>query len=178
MRIIHIFGSSGSGTTTLARAICEKFGYFMIDIDDVFWEPTDPPFTVKRDESVRIRLIQGILENHSKVVMSGAFVGWGDKFIPQLDLVVYLHMPVEIRLQRIMHREEKRFGNRVLPGGDLYAQHIDFLDWVKTYETGGIHTRSKRQHEEWIKKLTCPVIKIESVRTLDELVEIVKPFLI
>lgn len=177
MKLIHIFGSSGSGTTTLARAICERFGFKMIDIDDVFWEPTDPPFTVKRKEEERIEIIEKILSQHEKVVMSGAFVGWGDVFISRLDLAVYLHMPLDVRIDRVMHREAKRFGNRVMPGGDLYQQHLDFLEWIKEYDHGDIHMRSKKQHHAWMKKLACPVIKIETVKSINELIEIIEPYL-
>jgi len=177
MKIIHIFGSSGSGTTTLARAICERFGFKMIDIDDVFWEETDPPFTVKRKEAERIEIIETILHQHEKVVMSGAFVGWGDVFISRLDLAVYLHLPLDVRIERVMHREAKRFGDRVMPGGDLYQQHLEFLEWIQEYDHGDIQTRSKKQHQAWMKKLACPVIKIEAVKSIDELIEIIRPYL-
>ncbi len=32
--VIHIFGASGSGTSTLGRFICEKTGFFFMDTDD------------------------------------------------------------------------------------------------------------------------------------------------
>ena len=40
--LIHIFGASGSGTTTLAEKISRELGYFHLDTDDYFWLPTDP----------------------------------------------------------------------------------------------------------------------------------------
>lgn len=42
---IHILGASGSGTTTLARALAVKTGYAHFDTDDYFWLPTKVPFT-------------------------------------------------------------------------------------------------------------------------------------
>ena len=47
--LIHIFGASGSGTTTLAEKISRELGYFHLDTDDYFWLPTDPPFCRKRE---------------------------------------------------------------------------------------------------------------------------------
>ena len=38
--VIHIFGASGSGTTTLGKKICEELGYTQMDTDDYFWMPT------------------------------------------------------------------------------------------------------------------------------------------
>lgn len=34
--VIHIFGASGSGTTTLVKKICEELGYTLMDTDDYF----------------------------------------------------------------------------------------------------------------------------------------------
>jgi Shikimate kinase len=43
---IHILGASGSGTTTLGRALAERLQYPHFDTDDSFWVPTDPPSAV------------------------------------------------------------------------------------------------------------------------------------
>ncbi len=53
--IIHIFGASGSGTTTLGRKICSELGYCFMDTDDYFWLPTNPKYTTKRDKKERER---------------------------------------------------------------------------------------------------------------------------
>ena len=41
---IHILGASGSGTSTLAKAISLRHGHRFLDTDDFYWKPTDPPF--------------------------------------------------------------------------------------------------------------------------------------
>ena len=46
--IIHIFGPSGSGTTSLGRQMALNWGFRQLDSDDFYWLPTDPPFTSKR----------------------------------------------------------------------------------------------------------------------------------
>lgn len=56
--ILHIFGASGSGTTTLAKAIYETFGHTHLDTDDYFWVPTDPPYTTKRTPRKRQKLLK------------------------------------------------------------------------------------------------------------------------
>ena len=35
--VIHIFGASGSVTTTLGKKICDELGYRFMDTDDYFW---------------------------------------------------------------------------------------------------------------------------------------------
>lgn len=36
--VIHIYGASGSGTTTLGKKLCEKLGYTLMDTDSYFKE--------------------------------------------------------------------------------------------------------------------------------------------
>lgn len=35
--LIHIYGASGSGTSTLERYLAEKFNFAFLDSDDYFW---------------------------------------------------------------------------------------------------------------------------------------------
>lgn len=55
-KIVQILGASGSGTTTLGKAISEKYDSKHLDTDDYFWLPTDPKYTTKREPSERQRL--------------------------------------------------------------------------------------------------------------------------
>lgn len=164
INIIHIFGASGSGTTTLAKAIDEAFGHTHLDTDDYFWTPTDPPYTIKRTPYERQQLLKADIAKNEKCVISGSLCGrnnsWGDIFIPLFDLVIFIDTPTDIRIKRIEEREYRRWGNRILPGGDMYDKHTAFIEWAKTYDTGGIEQRSRTLHMWWMEKLSCPVITI------------------
>ena len=37
--------------------------------------------------------------------------------------------PTDIRLERLRHREHERYGERIMPGGDMYETSQEFLDW-------------------------------------------------
>jgi len=177
IHIIHIFGSSGSGSTTLARAISEKYGFHHIDTDDALWLPTDPPFTAKRTPEVSKALIEAQLDVHPRSVISGEFLGWGDFLKGRVDLFVYLSLPVGIRLARIQNREIKRFGNRVLPGGDMYQAHQDFLEWVRKYETAEGSHRSRSSHLQRLSSADRPVLMVEEPLSIEELLFRIDPFL-
>ena len=103
--IIHIFGASGSGTTTLAREISARFGYFHMDTDNYFWLPTNPMFTTKREKSERLALMKKDIETHEKIVISGSLCDWGDALIPYFDLAVRVVTDTETRLNRLKERE-------------------------------------------------------------------------
>jgi adenylate kinase family enzyme len=117
---IHILGASGSGTTTLGRALAEHLQYLHFDTDDYFWLPTDPPFTHQRERTQRQRLLMDDLTAHDSWVVSGSLCGWGDVAIPLFALVVFLWVPQDVRMARLRKREFARFGERILPGGDMY----------------------------------------------------------
>lgn len=75
--IIHIYGATGSGTSTLGKYISEKLGYFWMDTDDYFWLPMTPPYTVKRPASDRLALMKHDISKWNNVVISGSLVDWG-----------------------------------------------------------------------------------------------------
>lgn len=158
---IHILGASGSGTTTLGKAISNKFHFQHFDTDDYFWLPTDPPYQKKRPKEKRQELLYKDLKKAPDWILSGSLIGWGDIFIPHFDLVIYLWVPGEIRIKRLDRRQQDQFGEQVLPGGKMYKTHIEFLEWASKYDTGGPDMRSKKSHQLWLSKLTCPVLRIE-----------------
>lgn len=47
----------------------------------------------------------------------------------------------ELRIRRIKEREYRKFNNRILPGGDLYDKHTDFVEWVKGYDKLGVEQK-------------------------------------
>ncbi len=170
---IHILGASGSGTSTLARAIADFAGYRPLDTDDFYWQPSDPPFQKKRPVSERIALLRDALAAPGVCVLAGSLCGWGDSVIPFFDLVVFLELDPALRLSRLRQRELSRYGQeRIASGGDRHAQYVAFMDWAAQYDAGGIEVRSRQLHEEWLAQLptTLPVLRLNSARSVDELV--------
>lgn len=170
-KIIHIFGASGSGTSTLAKAVCDKTGFRMMDADSYFWLLTDPPFTKRRASCESAALMQKDIDELGNVVIAGSATGWGDFLLPQISLAIRLVVPTDIRIERIKQREFLRFGDRIRPGGDMYDQHQAFLEWTSKYDDGGLDIRSKAQHDEWQKRLTCDLLVLDGTKPINELVD-------
>ena len=173
-QVIHIYGASGSGTSTLGKYICEKSGYFFMDTDDYFWEPTNPPYTVKRCLFSRIKLMREDIERHDNVVISGSLVDWGDELIPLFTLAIRVETDTDIRLQRLNRREREKFGSRIDFGGDMYENHLEFIKWAASYDHGGMDMRSKAKHDDWQKKLICPLLFVDGNMPVSENYEIIQ----
>ena len=165
---IHILGASGSGTTTLGRALAARLQCSHFDADDYFWLPTDPPFTTQRERTARQHLLMDALTAHDAWVLSGSLCGWGDVAISLFELVVFLAIPHNRRMACLRHREHARFGERILPGGDMYEQSQAFLAWAASYDEGGLDIRSKRLHEQWLSTLPCPIVCFEGEYSIEE----------
>lgn len=176
-KIIHIYGASGSGTTTLAKYMSEKLEYACLDTDDYFWKPTNPPYQEKRNISERLDFMKKDILKSSKVVISGSLVDWGDELIPLFTLAIRLHTATDIRMERLKRREYEHFGSRIEKGGDMYVNHQEFLAWAAAYDSGDIHMRSKAKHDEWQKLLQCRQMVLDGSKDVEDNFKIIKPYL-
>ena len=173
-QVIHIFGGSGSGTSTLGRKICAELGYRFMDTDDYFWLPTNPKFTQKRDTEERLIMMRHDIETAENAVISGSLVDWGDVLIPLFTLAIRLKTAPDIRLARLRKREKERFGDRIDVGGDMYENHRQFMAWAEAYDTGDLHMRSCAKHVVWEKLLQCPLIELDGADDLSVNYAVVK----
>ena len=166
---IHIFGASGSGTTTLAKALANEMGFPHYDTDNYLWMQTDPPYQSIRKRVERQELLRQDLTQNDSWVVSGSLCGWGDFAIPMFDLVVFRCLPSDIRMRRLRKRESERFGSDIeKPSHPRHQGYKAFIEWAAAYDTGGLDMRSKSSHEKWIATLPYSVLRIEGNRTIQE----------
>ncbi|HYE20601.1 MAG TPA: AAA family ATPase, partial [Tepidisphaeraceae bacterium] len=109
-RRIHLTGASGSGTTTLGRALGQRLGLAHLDTDDFYWLPTDPPYQAARPMPDRLARLEAALDVELGWVLSGSLAGWGDPLLERFEAVVFLAVPVKERLRRLEARERARYG--------------------------------------------------------------------
>ncbi len=168
-------GASGSGVTTLGRALADALGLPHHDADDYLWQPTTPPYRRLREVAERLRLMREMFLPRADWVLSGGLDGWGDDVVPCFDLVVFLLTPPKIRMQRLRAREAVHFGADVVaPGGWRHQETEDFIEWASHYEDGSREGRNLVRHEAWLATLPCPVLRLDGSRPLDELVAAVR----
>lgn len=166
---IHITGASGSGVTTLGRALASLWSVPVHDADDYFWEPTDPPFRQRRPVAERVDLMRRLFLPRGAWVLSGSLVGWGAAVEPFFDAVVFLRLDPRTRMGRLHAREVARYGAEIAPGGPLHAAHLSFMDWAAGYDDPSFTGRSLAQHRHWLGRLTCPVLELDSLLPPDGL---------
>jgi adenylate kinase family enzyme len=169
MKIIHILGAPGSGTTSLGRALARSLGWIYLDTDRYTWADTPIPFTVENNHAARRRLLQTDLVDDNNYVIAGSMCGWGDCVVPHLSLAIYIDTPDDVRADRIHRRGLRDYGERILPGGDMHKTHIDFIRWAMEYDQERAPERCRPQHQRWLADLSCPVIQLDGQRLVVEL---------
>jgi len=170
---IHIVGASCAGSTTLGEALATQLNYPYFDTDFYFWEPSEHPFTIKRDRDKRIEMLHNAVAHHPHYVIGGSLVSWGDEWLSTFDLVVFLYLPPEIRIQRLKDRELERYGDVIYNKPERIAAYQQFLEWAIAYDTNAITGRTLQVHEEWLSKVTCPVLQIRGDTTVQQRIKLI-----
>jgi adenylate kinase family enzyme len=169
---INIIGASGTGKSTLAKALSHRLQVKCFDADDYYHVPADPPFQEQRPPDERLSLIAADLGQHHSWVLAGSVAGWGRHPVLEFSLVVFLILPAHVRLERLRLRELQRFGSRILPGGDMEENHRDFMDWAAGYDSAVSEGNNNLPlHEEYIQSLPCPILRIERPMVTSEQVD-------
>lgn len=174
---IHLTGASGSGTSTLGRALAAELGVPHYDTDDFFWLPTDPPYQEVRPREARCALLAHRLDRRPGWVLSGSIAGWGDVFIDRFTLVIFMQLDSAERLARLMRRERERYGDAIEPGGAMHDAHVRFMAWAGEYDDGGPEVRSLTMHEAWLAYVPCPVLRLDGRLATDAQLALVRDHL-
>lgn len=174
---IHIFGASGSGVSTLGKLLANEYQINCFDADNFYWKTTDPPFQESFPVEERKLKISNAVKPYDEWIISGSLVSWGELVQQQFTVAIYLYVPLEERVKRLIKREAGRFGKRIAFGGDMHQGHLEFLEWAAQYDQGHIGGRSKEKHEEWMKTLACPIKRFEGIFETEKLVEMAKEFI-
>jgi adenylate kinase family enzyme len=165
---IHITGASGAGSTTLGLALAKSLSVPYFDTDNYYWEPSEPPFTIRRNRDLRNKMLEEDLTQHKGWVLGGSVISWDDLFLKLFDLVVFLYIPPEIRMQRLKKRESERYGSIIHTDPHRIILYNEFIEWAAGYEDNTTSSRSLKSHETWLQKLTCPVLEIRGDTTVEE----------
>lgn len=171
---IHIFGASGSGVTTLGKALSQELSIEYFDSDDFFWLKTSIPFTEKQNPEIRNTTVADKLNTTENWIFGGSIIHWGKNGFPPFDLVVFLYLPPEIRMERLKKREYERYGNEIINNPERAQKHQEFMDWANDYDHNtGIANRTLKAHLEWLSETNIPFIEISGDYELQEKIHLV-----
>ena len=157
---ICVCGLNGSGKTTLGAALAKKLNFKHMDIENYYCTQTENPYASARSrEEVEVLLLEDV-RNNPCFVFSAVNGNMKHEINSCYDLVVYLEVPQEIRMKRIRLRAIDKFGDRVLPGGDMYEQEEKFFEFAQK--------RTPAKIECWLQTLTCRVVRLDGSKPVKD----------
>lgn len=164
---ILVCGLNGAGKSTLGRVLAERLGYEFIDNEELYFPGGLLAEARSKAEVVRL-LEERIRGNEGRFVFSAVTGKYGEKLLAALELIVVVEVPREERLRRVRERSFRRFGERILPGGDLYERENAWLHQVES--------RPEDFVERWLESVECPVVRVDGTREVWENVELLMGF--
>lgn len=168
---IMICGLNGCGKSTLGKALSEELGFHFIDNEYLFFSrtQTDEPYTNPRSREEAENLFAKEVSEHDHFVFASVTGDYAEELSNLYQYVVLINVPKEIRMQRVRNRSFEKFGNRMLPGGDLYEAEDAFFGFVEN--------RSEDHVEKWVETLNCPIIRVDGTKSIEDNIEFIKWFL-
>jgi len=164
---IQICGLNGSGKSTLGRALAEAISFHFIDNEQLYFSRKDEKdvYTNAKSREDVERLLLEEVEAHSDFVFAAVKGDYGKEVVEKYRYVILVEVPQEIRSQRVRNRSFQKFGDRMLPGGDLYEQEEAFFRMAEA--------RKEEYVEKWIRTLDCPVIRVDGTKSVQENVDFI-----
>jgi len=159
---ILICGLNGTGKSTLGRILADRMGYEFIDNEDLFFPKTDPSYTFSspRSEEEVIRLLEDKISGNNRFIFAAVKGNYGDRLVTLLDYIVLIEVPKQIRSNRVRDRSYLKFGDRILPGGDLYEKENKWFSLTDN--------RPDTYVTDWLETLDCPVIRIDGTLPVEK----------
>ena len=159
---ILICGLNGTGKSTLGRILADRMGYEFIDNEDLFFPKTDPSYTFSspRSKEEVIRLLEDKISGSNRFIFAAVKGNYGDRLIALLDYIVLIEVPKQIRSNRVRDRSYQTFGDRILPGGDLYEKENKWFSLTDN--------RPDTYVTDWLETLDCPVIRIDGTLPVEK----------
>lgn len=101
--------------------------------------------------------------SHSEFIFAAVKPDY-DKTITQMfTCAVYIGVPKNVRIERVKKSSYEKFGDKIMPGGDLYEQENGFFRMVQK--------RSDKCIKEWLEKIKIPIIEIDGTKPINENME-------
>jgi adenylate kinase family enzyme len=162
---IAIVGGSGAGKTTLGRKLAELVGGTFVEVDAIQhkagWNRASP-------EEIR-RGVHTALEGRSNWVIDGTCEREvGDFVSTQADVIVWLDLPLVVKLGRLLRRSWKRVITReVLWNGNIETWRDVFVgrDSVVLHP---LRTHSRHRRQMLSRRDQAKIVRLRSSREVDE----------
>lgn len=164
---IIVCGLNGSGKTTLGKELARKLGYPFRDIEDYFFLPGNTEYNHKamRTKEEVTKLLLADMNRYENLVFAAVKGNYGEEIASLFTCAVMIYVPKEIRVDRVKKRSYEKFGDRMLPGGDMYEREKAFFDMVES--------RSEDMVAKWLEPVKILIIRVDGTQPVEKSIAII-----
>lgn len=168
---VILCGGNGAGKSTLGRTLARVLGWPFFDIETYYFPETggNYPYRTGRTREEVEPLLPGDLRATPRCVLAAVKGDYGPEVEGLLTCAVLLDVPKEARLERVRRRSHLKFGDRMLPGGDLHGREEQFFRMVEGRSQGDV--------EAWLERTGLPALRLDGTEETVRLTEAVVRFL-
>lgn len=141
---ILLKGTSGSGKTTLGRILAARLDAPVVELDGLNHGPN---WVGASSEELRAK-VQSALATHDRWIVEGNYDRkLGSLLLDQADVIVWLDLPLHIKLLRLARRTWRRIRDReALWNGNRESLRTAFVGWDALFAwTVRAHLRQRRE---------------------------------
>ncbi|QDP00075.1 AAA family ATPase [Thalassotalea sp. PS06] len=131
MSKVVIFGNSGSGKSTLARKLASQDEVAHFDLDEIAWQPTNPPTRQPLKQS--FAKIDEFINDNSNWVIEGCYSDLIEYVMVYADKAIFMNLSIEDCIENAKQRqwEPNKYPSKQAQDDNLPM----LLDWIKAYES-------------------------------------------
>ena len=115
------------------------------------------------------RLLLEEVRRDDRFVFAAVRGNYGEAVLPYYKAAVQVEVPRDVRLQRVRERSQRRLGERMLPGGDLYESEKRFYDLIAA--------RPEDYATRWLAEVSIPVLRVDGTRPVGENIALITDWL-
>ncbi|WP_274309907.1 DNA topology modulation protein FlaR [Solibacillus daqui] len=131
---IHIFGSVGSGKTTMAKNLSKVTGIPCYEIDNAVWI-RNPSVDIRRTDQEIERNLQSIVQTNSWIIEGVHTKDWVNQSWQHADIIVFLNTSYFTRTLRIIKRFIKqKLGFEKANYQPTFRLFLNMFKWNKQFE--------------------------------------------
>ena len=128
---VLVFGNSGSGKSTYAKALAEEFDLPHLDLDSIVWEPGR--IAVQRSHSSIQRDLVAFMSGHGNWVIEGCYGEFVQSAALECSELVFLNPGLDTCLQHNQARPWEPHKYESKQAQDAMLENL--LSWVRDYYT-------------------------------------------
>lgn len=170
MERIVIIGNSGSGKTYLAQRLGDHFGYPIVHLDKLFWEPGG--FNNKRPKELVYAEIATLVQGKNWIV-EGVFGELAQEFLVNADQLIWLDLDPESCLNSLRQRGAESSTQLDMQSAAENFQKL--LTWAAAYWQRD-DLRSYRGHAHLLEEFKGKKVHLQTRRAVNQYIDSLIPY--